>query len=188
MLLFRKPGSNDNNDSSDADDSPWFYAVSAAMVTGIVGTAIYSFAEKSWSVFACAVLVGLAASSVGALAGFVFGIPKTGTTPGMSAAYEGNTNLEQISDWLTKILVGAGLVELKGPSSVLSSFASAFRENQALGSHGWIVAPGIAIAYAVCGFLLAYLWARIYMIAELEERRSRTSVTTVEATITKPNP
>src|SRR6185503_13654313 len=59
-------------------------------------------------------LVALAPAAVGALLGFVFGIPKTlqsNAPPAADgkAAYQVNTNLEQISDWLTKMLVGVGL-------------------------------------------------------------------------------
>jgi hypothetical protein len=36
-------------------------------------------------------------------------LPGAGSEP---VAFRGNTNLEQISDWLTKILVGVGLTQL----------------------------------------------------------------------------
>jgi len=36
-------------------------------------------------------------------------VPSANGQPG----YSGNTNLEQISDWLTKILVGVGLTQLR---------------------------------------------------------------------------
>lgn len=163
---------------AEAHRTSWFHAVSWAMGIGFTGILIYSWAEKSWMVLACAVFVALAAALVGALGGFLFGIPKTMTAPpapgaGAPTEYEGNTNLEQISDWLTKILVGAGLVELKSVPSALSAFGSAFKANDAMGKFGWVAAPSLAIVYSVCGFLLAYLWARIYMIAELEMRKER---------------
>src|SRR4051812_27802494 len=98
----------------DADDTTWFHMVFGAMGVGAVGIIIYSWAEASWKVFACALFISLAAALVGALAGFVFGIPKTvatgtpaATSAGTASPYQGNTNLEEISDWLTKILVGA---------------------------------------------------------------------------------
>jgi hypothetical protein len=76
------------------------------------------------------------ATSVGVLLGFLFGIPRTlqqelppSSSPPAPAAspqspervFTGanwsyqqtvNTNLEQISDWLTKILVGVGFTQL----------------------------------------------------------------------------
>src|SRR6266852_2237038 len=85
---------------------------------------------------AAALLWALACLVVGNIAGFLFAIPrvprtaitsKTAEDPGTSletvaasraAGERGfglgiNTNLEEISDWLTKILVGVGLIELR---------------------------------------------------------------------------
>ncbi|HVT58567.1 MAG TPA: hypothetical protein VHR45_09215 [Thermoanaerobaculia bacterium] len=185
--------------AKDADHTVWFYTIIAAMLLGLVGIIFYSItgidfvAAKSagtaksaaipvgfFSVFSCSVLIALAATLGGAFLGFIFGIPKTvaggsagtTTTTGTTATtttYQGNTNLEQISDWLTKILVGAGLVELKQIFTSFQTFGSSFNGG-ALGPRGWIAAPALVIAYSTCGFLLAYLWARIYMTAELEQR------------------
>src|SRR5207249_559014 len=66
----------------------------------------------------------------GSALGFIFGIPKVlqqgahkradesktnAATPAQAVTYrqEVNTNLTDISDWLTKIIVGVGLVNLK---------------------------------------------------------------------------
>ncbi|HVR97577.1 MAG TPA: hypothetical protein VMW27_13245 [Thermoanaerobaculia bacterium] len=158
----------------DADDTAWFRAVIGAMGFGLISIITYSWTQESWSqVLACALLIGLAAALVGALLGFVFGVPKTVArgerVPGDGvSSYEGNTNLEEISDWLTKILVGAGLVELKNIPGALDTFGAQFENKASLGSFGWVTGPAVAISYCVCGFLLAYLWARIYMIRDLD--------------------
>lgn len=82
-----------------------------------------------------ALLWAFACFSVGALIGFLFGIPRvlqqdvipvskpapsgvTATSPTTESSIDSyslkvNTNLEQISDWLTKIFVGLGLVQLQ---------------------------------------------------------------------------
>ena len=75
----------------------------------------------------------------GALLGFLFGFPHTrpqvpsgsiptpgeekleGTAP--AASHETNTNLDQISDWLTKILVGVGLTQITSLPGVLKKYA-----------------------------------------------------------------
>jgi len=80
-----------------------------------------------WDVVALAALVAGGAFGVGGLVGFLFGIPrslagiKTEDDKSQSGAYRANTNLEEISDWLTKILVGVGLVQF-------ATFAQHFRE------------------------------------------------------------
>lgn len=149
----------------------WYWAVGTAMLLGILGIVFLAFSR--FEIYACALLIALAACLVGAFAGFLFGIPKTVTSDATAAGgneYTGNTNLEQISDWLTKILVGAGLVEFSNIYKALNTFGSGFKNSKALGAFGWVAAPALVIVYSICGFLLAYLWARIYLISDLENR------------------
>src|SRR5262249_61299843 len=71
---------------------------------------------------ASAVMLSGAAALTGGLLGFLFGVPRSpAPQEGMSEGappphgrklYRANTNLEQISDWLTKILVGVGLTQI----------------------------------------------------------------------------
>jgi hypothetical protein len=163
------------NQEKQKRDNTWFLAVGLAMTVGLIAIILYAVEERSSRVFAVELLVSLAATMVGAMGGFVFGVPKSVATsqPTPGTEYQGNTNLEQISDWLTKILVGAGLVELKNIPSALDAFGSKFIGNEALGKFGWVASSSIVIAYSGCGFLLAYLWARIYMVRELEDRELR---------------
>lgn len=55
--------------------------------------------------------------AAGALVGFLFGVPRwvsssADKTGNSKDRYEPNTNIEKLSDWLTQMLVGVGLVEL----------------------------------------------------------------------------
>jgi hypothetical protein len=78
--------------------------------------------------------------------------------------YQDNTNLEQISDWLCKILVGAGLTQLTALPGVLKRYAIFFAPG--LGgntSHGEVFAVGMLIFFTVCGFLVGYLWTRLHL-------------------------
>lgn len=141
---------------------------------GVAAIGFYAFKQHPGMriiVAATTTLVALASLLVGGLAGFIFGIPKTiGPTAAEQRAgttYEGNTNLEQISDWLTKILVGAGLVELGRIGDFFGGVSS--RLAGRLGNMGDVVGPAVIILYAVIGFLLAYLWARIYLARELRD-------------------
>jgi len=81
-----------------------------------------------WKLLAALLLWSMACLAVGGLLGFVFGIPRamspaergatkeedtTSTaTPGKGQTWRANTNLEEVSDWLTKIIVGLSLVHL----------------------------------------------------------------------------
>ena len=144
--------------------------------------------------FAAIIATAFAAGMGGAAFGFLFGIPRSvaaGTQaptdaaqPGASrASYSQNTNLEQISDWLTKIVVGVGLVEAK-------DIAVGFGELSAKAAAAWDLADGSATAGAimligaVIGFLRCYVWTRTEFINELEradDQRARDRQRRIEA-------
>src|SRR4051812_43842035 len=52
---------------------------------------------------------------LGALIGFLFGVPSGRSQPdsGSESREQVNTNLQQIADWLTKMLIGIVLINLK---------------------------------------------------------------------------
>lgn len=117
--------------------------------------------------FGAAAMVAAASCLSGALLGFLFGVPRalSSDTGTHSARQDGrlipNTNLEQVSDWLTKIILGATLVQLGNltrgfaelTTSVSSIFGSPTMENR--------IVTGATILYsAVLGFFAAYIAAR----------------------------
>jgi hypothetical protein len=79
--------------------------------------------------------------------------------------YRANTNLEQISDWLTKILISLGLSQFGAVSHFIRSIGhglgDALRPAPATG--GMSEALGLLTATVVCGFLFFYLWSRVYL-------------------------
>ncbi|MGC2619368.1 MAG: hypothetical protein WA414_10040 [Acidobacteriaceae bacterium] len=73
-----------------------------------------------------------------------------------------NTNLEEVSDWLTKIIVGVGLVELKDvPHGIrqLSDFFIQECGNELCG--GIFVMMGVF--FFIIGFISSYVLARVYL-------------------------
>lgn len=90
-------------------------------------------------------------------------------TPPAKSTSKANTNLVEISDWLTKMIVGVGLYQLSTLPGKLRSvagyFATAFGEPAA--------PPALVMAilgyFAIFGFLLGYLWARIYLTKEFDQ-------------------
>lgn len=112
-------------------------------------------------------LIASAAGSIGSITGFLFGVPKamarTSDDP-IGPRYESNSNLEQISDWVTKILVGIGLAEFRSISAGLwdASVLIGRFFGDAVGN------PGIGATYVLSliifsfsvTFLLMYMWTR----------------------------
>jgi len=140
------------------------------MGLGVLALVIYGAALHSWSVIGYGLAVGAAAILAGGLLGFLFGLPRTINAAGdanAGAGYQGNTNLDQVSDWLTKILVGVGLVQLARSPSALAHLADAMKP----GFGGRTSSAGFALAislfFAIAGFVYLYLWSRTEFLLEL---------------------
>ena len=143
---------------------------------------------------------GLALYVSGALIGFLFGIPKVpdrsglpAVSPDVPSAAGGattssavkkvvdadarrlsgiNSNLVEVSDWLTKIIVGVGLVELKNLSTHGESLArfialSLVPPGAGTGAAGYqnltSIGGAIALFFGVLGFITGYLLTRIFL-------------------------
>lgn len=136
------------------------YAFSVANPTGGVG----GYFSEIFETFGVLTIVGGAAFLSAALLGFLFGVPKTlqGTAPGRSPLYKINTSFEEISDWLTKMIIGVGLVELKSIPSALMTLNDYV---------AWAVPqPGAApvvgatvVFFGAAGLLVGYLSTRLYI-------------------------
>ena len=127
-----------------------------------------------------AMLWALACLSLGAVVGFLFAIPKifqnSGEAPSpgeAGAAAVGNyrlmlnTNLEQVSDWLTKIIVGVGLVELREIPAALQTCADYVAKG--IGVTDGSVAMALILYFLVCGFLGTYIVMRLYVTRAFSE-------------------
>jgi hypothetical protein len=129
-------------------------------------------------------LIGIvtAATLVGSFIGFLFGIPRfdftsATTPPGATATappptsstslpsgrrYRPSTNLDEIADWLTKIIAGLGLTQLDRIGTHLMSLTrNVLSPCQPSCPNEGFVASGIVYG-AVSGFLFGYIWTRLY--------------------------
>jgi hypothetical protein len=148
---------------------------------------VYSRSQTgSGKVLAVGLLTAVAAFSVGALLGFLFGIPRSvakkpdENTPasGDKAAPETaalavqqfapNTNLEEISDWLTKILVGVGLIQIHQISGAIEDLASGLAPSLGSKATGFPVAVTLLISFSIVGFASAYLYTRLRLQSAFE--------------------
>lgn len=120
------------------DDPLW--VASTIWIVIFLGVGVAAVFLLSWAVspnlpiLAAAFLFSLASLAVGVLVGFLFGVPRTLTSARKDdrslreqpvSDIRANTNLEQVSDWLTALLIGATLVQLGNvPSAAARLFAS----------------------------------------------------------------
>src|SRR5690348_5138906 len=106
----------DDSPSGDILSARVLYGGSgAALVVGsLAGILVAVGAHAPWSEGLRWFLYMIATAVLALILGLIFGVPRARSEfiAGASERYASNSNLEQISDWLTKLLVGAGLVQL----------------------------------------------------------------------------
>ncbi len=172
-----------------ARDSNLLFGLS--IILFIVGSVIAGMcAGTGW---VGALLICLAFFGVALLLGFLFGIPKSGTH--VEPADEGakrngtalavNTNLEQISDWLTKIIIGIGLVELKQLPGYVDQLIIYVAPLLGKTSDDKALCANIFMYFGSLGFLNGYLSTRIFLsrligYADLETNRQLPEADKVE--------
>lgn len=117
-------------------------------------------------------LIAGAAYLGGGFTGFLFGLPRPSDDRSSDknddkSKYARNNNLGQVSDWVTKIIVGLGLTNLYSMPSQLGRFGNHY--GFLFGKYGDLIAESILVYYSISGFLLGYLWTNINYILILTD-------------------
>ena len=143
-------------------------------LTGLCLLFIFLFFSKKGIYFAMGnyLIISSALFVAGCILGFLFGIPKVLKESSSSTvgSFSDNANLEEISDWLTKIIVGLTLVQFNHIKAMLIEAAN--RINMTFQTDGFdffVVGYAAIIFYISSGFLLSYFWTRtnyVYILAK----------------------
>ena len=107
-----------------------------------------------------------------------------------------NTNLDDVSDWLTKIVVGVGLVELRKIPGLLLRLAGMIAGE--LGSNQVPFIIAVIVYFTIVGFMSGYLTTRmfvqrafriadLYASGALDERGPEAQIATADP-VTPPDP
>lgn len=153
----------------------WILGSAALLIVVLAAGNLVSNGVASWTTvlrfIGGAALLCAAAVMVGILVGFLFGIPRTSSE---IAGQPGgvNTNLEQISDWLTKILVGVGLTQLETLPTRLWSIAGKLSEALPHSEGRQAIVLALLTYGGAAGFLTGYLLTRLFL-AEALRRADR---------------
>ncbi|MGC4004674.1 MAG: hypothetical protein QM811_16770 [Pirellulales bacterium] len=165
-------GSDELPDEESADLRDTWQILKVFRVFLFYGWLCICFLGFEWD-FLIGLLWSLSGLAFGFLGGFLFGIPKViqhqdrelGAITDKPESYQQlvNTNLVEISDWLTKIIVGLGLIQLKEIPAfvrkVAHQFSSSFIElDVRVGT-----CAAILVFFTISGFLLGYLLTRLYI-------------------------
>lgn len=163
--------------------------LAAAMLIGVIVVIAYAMQAGGFLAFlgiaSVGILIAGGSAFVGGALGFLFGIPRTlqgddatrktdssgaqsdSSTPSQRTDYQANTNLEQISDWLTKILVGVGLTQVTAIRGGLEDLTNFFAKGLGNQESAQVLAFAILLYSMVLGFFFGYLWTRLYLAGAL---------------------
>jgi hypothetical protein len=162
-----------DDSSGRGKEIKWNFFLGVAVFLGFVTLFLFAFHQPAvLQTTASIFLLAGAALAAGILIGFLFGIPRARqqanaqSDPQSTEGYAVNTNLEQISDWLTKIIVGVGLIQLATFPGKLKALAGYFANAIGPGTISGSLVLAILGFFAIFGFLIGYLWARIYLTGE----------------------
>lgn len=151
-----------------------FYSLSVITLIGLILTSIWF--QQYWNL---GLMWGLACFLSGLLIGFIFGLPKiiqdntsNHTNDNSKDHYKQivNKSLEEISDWLTKIIVGLGLVNLKKiPEYIqsLSIWITCHWEANCNVYSNYMAAE--IIVFVILGFFFGYLGTRLIVSGMFKE-------------------
>ena len=180
--------------------TPAIAATSIGSLLGITVLVVLSAGQEAtgwppfWRALGVLTIVAAAAFAAGGLIGFVFGIPRI---PNGNGGPEGkiadngssgsngngsilhNSNLVQVSDWLTKILLGAGLTQMGQIGDTLARIAVAVTEDTGVAKA--FIAP-LIIYFVVLGFLSVYVWT-VTIFTGIISRSLREEVSLVQAEV-----
>ena len=160
--------------NADLQNTGLFFAIFVAL--GIAFVLMHGIHDRPSGTLhtTTAGLWALACLACGATGGFLFGIPKVryrdglampngSTTAAVGASYhqQVNTNLEDISDWITKIIVGLGLINLGRIPGFFDQLAQRLTTDPSTDQRAF--ALSLIVYFLVIGFLFGYLITRMFL-------------------------
>lgn len=136
-------------------------------------------------------MYAIACYAFGSMVGFLFGIPRTeknrfnpkneNGNQNQKNNYADNTNLEEISDWLTKIIVGISLIKLNTIigwiDNIAVNFANSFlvkcQDSEIEKYDLYVFGYSVIIFYFLIGAGLTYFWSRTNLHIILNQSKNK---------------
>lgn len=167
----------------------YFQVVSYSILIGLAIPPLFALqssgVQEYFSILAVSLLLAGACVASGGFFGLLFGIPRSlqrTTQPSSDLTefensqdvartkkYIGNTSLEEISDWLTKIIVGVGLTSLYKVPSLLKKSSDYLAPRLGGFESSSSFALSTTIFFTLAGFFLVYLWSRLYLLKPIRD-------------------
>jgi uncharacterized integral membrane protein len=176
-----------------------FFALITLMITGLL-TINYSKTSPLF-VFTNTAVIILAIAISGFLMGFIFGIPRSvrfrfdktkdkfANTDSNENILADNTNLEEISDWITKIIIGLTLIEGRKIINMIENGAESIAKSYpkcgiiACDINLFVFSYCLILFFGGYGFFGGYFWARTLFGTILIQSRKEQESTQREITM-----
>jgi tetratricopeptide (TPR) repeat protein len=142
------------------------YTFLLAVVIGLAGIVGYTLNLQNfgWKMLFLVLLLALASFISGFFLGFLFGIPKR--SDDKDSAYHLSNNLTDISDWLTKIIIGLGLVEIKAIPAALYSVGVFIQSSTKAEDSIKVFSVCCLIYFSIFGLYFGYNYMRLFLSIE----------------------
>jgi tetratricopeptide (TPR) repeat protein len=127
---------------------------------GVIGYAL-KLPDATLKILFLLVLLALAAFMSGFFLGFLFGIPKR--SEDKDSPYHLSNNLVDISDWLTKIIIGLGLVEIKEIPGALAAVGAYIQKTTNTEESVRIFSVCCIVYFSIFGLYFGYNYMRLFL-------------------------
>ena len=137
---------------------------------GVIAITFYSYNIGGIKLASILLIVSAASYMCGFFLGFLFGIPKR-VNGNNTDGYLLNTNLVEISDWLTKIIIGVGLIEIKEIPIYLQSMGNFVQNATKIKDENSIhlFAISTILYFSVFGLYYGYNYMRLFLSGQFKD-------------------
>lgn len=120
--------------------------------------------------YSTAVMWALMCLCLGALIGFLFAVPKSNPEHSSKQPFFANTNIELISDWATKIVIGLGLIHVTEIGQFLDTKSQELNVTLQVpdgsGADHTLFAQALIVYFFVLGLIQGYLLTRMFLTGQ----------------------
>lgn len=144
------------------------------LMANLAGFSMIQTAPRMWD-RSTANLWAMMCLATGALVGFLFAVPRVTLEGTSQATHRPNSNIEVVSDWLTKIIVGVGLVQFHKLGGFLVTISEELGGSLSAADRTRAASFGKALIvyFFIAGALQGYLLTRMYLSARFADDESR---------------
>ena len=132
------------------ENIPFFASLYLLILASLTAIVLCAWGNQHWfTIISTSIVVSVASFLTGVLFGFIFGFPYRENE-------KQNNSFKDVTEWLTKIIIGLGLVELRKLYHLFHVDVLALSNSLGLGANFSVLFGALIIGYMIKGFLIGY--------------------------------